>query len=84
MSKYIIENLVRLMKVAEELEDLKTGKEKKEYVLDQLKIIMNFDKLIESLIIEFIDLLIEVDKHNITFNKDLKPIKCFDYLKNLC
>ena len=84
MSRYIINNLVRLMKVAEGLEELKTGKAKKQYVLDQLKIIMNFDPLIESLIIEFIDLLIEVDKHNIKFNKDLKPIKCFDYLKNLC
>ena len=84
MSKYIIMNLIRLMQQVEELEDLKTGKEKKEYVLDQLKIIMNFDELIENLIIEFIDVLIEVDKHNIKFNKDLKPIKCFDYLKNLC
>ena len=84
MSKYIISNLIRLMKVAEELEDLKTGKEKKEYVLDQLKIIMQLEPNIEYLIIEFIDLLIQVDKHTITFNKDIKPIKCFDYLKNLC
>ena len=45
---------------------------------------MKFDSLIESLIIEFIDVLIQVDKHNITFNKNIKPIKCFDYLKNLC
>jgi len=84
MSKYIIMNLIRLMQQVEELEDLKTGKEKKEYVLDQLKIIMQLEPNIEYLIIEFIDLLIEVDKHNIKFNKDLKPIKCFDYLKNLC
>ena len=84
MSKYIIDNLIRLMNVAEDLNELKTGKEKKQYVLDQLKIIMNFDELIEILIIEFIDVLIEVDKNNITFNKDIKPIKCFDYLKNLC
>jgi len=84
MSKYIIENLVRLMIQVEQLEELKTGKEKKQYVLDQLKIIMQLDPHIEYLIIEFIDLLIQVDKHNITFNKDIKPIKCFDYLKNLC
>lgn len=84
MSKYIINNLIRLMLQVEDLNELKTGKEKKQYVLDQLKIIMNFDPLIESLIIEFIDVLIQVDKHNITFNKDIKPIKCFDYLKNLC
>ena len=84
MSKYIIDNLVRLMKVAEGLEELKTGKAKKQYVLDQLKIIMQLDELIEILIIEFIDVLIEVDKHKITFNKDMKPIKCFDYLKKLC
>lgn len=84
MSKYIISNLIRLMIQVEDLNELKTGKEKKQYVLDQLKIIMKFDSLIESLIIEFIDVLIQVDKHNITFNKNIKPIKCFDYLKNLC
>jgi len=84
MSRYIINNLVRLMKVAEGLEELKTGKEKKQYVLDQLKIIMQLDELIELLIIEFIDVLIEVDKNKITINKNLKPIKCFDYLKKLC
>jgi len=43
MSKYIIENLVRLMIQVEQLEELKTGKEKKQYVLDQLKIIMQLD-----------------------------------------
>jgi hypothetical protein len=43
------------MTIAEELEDLKTGKEKKKYVMDELQIIMVLDPLVEGLILEFID-----------------------------
>lgn len=84
MSGYIIENLIRLMTIAEELEDLKTGKEKKKYVMSELQLLMALDPLTESLILGFIDVIIQVDKHNIQINKNIKPIKCFDYLKNLC
>ena len=84
MSSYIISNLIRLMKNAEEFHDLKTGQEKKDYVMTELKDIIELPENIEYLIMEFIDVLIQVDKHNITFNKNIKPVKCFDYLKNLC
>lgn len=83
MTNYIIENLIRLMTIAEELEDLKTGKEKKKYVMDELQIIMVLDPLIEGLILEFIDVLIEVDKHKITFNKDIKK-GCLSFIKKIC
>lgn len=83
MTNYIIENLIRLMTIAEELEDLKTGKEKKKYVMDELQIIMVLDPLVEGLILEFIDVLIEVDKHKITFNKDIKK-GCFKFMKKIC
>ena len=83
MTNYIIENLIRLMTIAEELEDLKTGKEKKKYVMDELKIIIVFDPLVEGLILEFIDVLIEVDKHKITFNKDIKK-GCLSFIKKIC
>ena len=83
MTNYIIENLVRLMTIAEELDELKTGKEKKKYVMDELKIIMVLDPLIEGLILEFIDVLIEVDKHKITFNKDIKK-GCLNFIKKIC
>ena len=83
MTSYIIENLVRLMTIAEELDELKTGKEKKKYVMDELKIIMVLDPLIEGLILEFIDVLIEVDKHKITFNKDIKK-GCLNFIKKIC
>lgn len=84
MSKYIINNLIRLMTKAEELNELKTGIDKKVYVMNQLKIIMQLDPMIENLILEFVDVLIEVDKHKITFNKDIKPIKCFEFMKKIC
>ena len=83
MTSYIIENLVRLMTIAEELDELKTGKAKKKYVMDELQIIMVLDPLIEGLILEFIDVLIEVDKHKIRFNKDIKK-GCFKFIKNIC
>jgi len=83
MTNYIIENLVRLMTIAEELDELKTGKAKKKYVMDELQIIMVLDPLIEGLILEFIDVLIEVDKHKITFNKDIKK-GCLSFIKKIC
>ncbi len=83
MTSYIIENLVRLMTIAEEMEELKTGKAKKKYVMDELQILMALDPLIEGLILEFIDVLIEVDKHKITFNKDIKK-GCLSFIKNIC
>ena len=72
------------MRKAEELNELKTGIDKKVYVMNQLKIIMQLDPMIENLILEFVDVLIEVDKHKITFNKDIKPIKCFEFMKKIC
>jgi len=83
MSKYIINNLIRLMRKAEELDELKTGIDKKVYVMNQLKIIMQLDPMIENLILEFVDVLIEVDKHKITFNKDIKK-GCFEFIKKIC
>jgi hypothetical protein len=83
MSRYIINNLIRLMENAEELSDLKTGKAKKKYVMDELQILMVIDPLIEGLILEFIDVLIEVDKNNITFNKDIKK-GCLSFIKKIC
>lgn len=83
MSRYIINNLIRLMENAEELSDLKTGKAKKKYVMDELQILMVLDPLIEGLILEFIDVLIEVDKNNITFNKDIKK-GCLSFIKKIC
>ena len=83
MSRYIINNLIRLMENAEELSELKTGKAKKKYVMDELQILMVLDPLIENLILEFIDVLIEVDKHKITFNKDIRN-GCFEFIKKIC
>lgn len=79
MASYIIENLIRLMKIAEQLEDLKTGKSKKQYVLNELKNVINLEPHIEYLIMEFIDLLIEVDKNKITINKKIKK-GCYDFI----
>ena len=83
MSGYIIENLVRLMIIAEELDELKTGKAKKKYVMSEVQLLMALDPLTESLILGFIDVLIEVDKHKITFNKDIKK-GCLNFIKKIC
>ena len=49
-----------------------TGKEKKEWVLTKLREVMNLPDAVEDLIVELIDLLIDVDKHRIVINPNVK------------
>ena len=83
MTKYIVDNLIRLMKVAEELEDLKTGKAKKEFVMSELRNVIELPAHVEYLIMEVIDILIDVDKGNITINKKVKK-GCYDFINKIC
>jgi hypothetical protein len=83
MTKYIIDNLIRLMENAEVLSDLKSGHAKKEYVMNELRNIIDLPPHVEYLIMEVIDILIEVDKGNIRFNRQVK-IGCYDFIKNIC
>ncbi|MHA2040039.1 MAG: hypothetical protein ACW98X_26820 [Promethearchaeota archaeon] len=83
MTKYIIDNLIKLMENAEVLSDLKSGQAKKEYVMNELRNIIDLPAHVEYLIMEVIDILIEVDKGNIRFNKKVKN-GCLKYIKNIC
>ena len=83
MTKYIIDNLIRLMENAEVLSDLKSGQAKKEYVMNELRNVIDLPAHVEYLIMEVIDILIEVDKGNIRFNRQVKN-GCLKYIKNIC
>jgi len=83
MTKYIIDNLIRLMENAEVLSDLKSGQAKKEYVMNELRNIIDLPAHVEYLIMEVIDIIIEVDKGNIRFNKSIKK-SCLSFVKNIC
>ena len=63
--------LVDLMKQAGEMKG-KTGQQKKNWVLTKLREVMNLPDAVEDLIIELIDVLIDVDKHRIVINPNVK------------
>lgn len=73
--------LVDLMKQAGDRKNT-TGKQKKEWVINKMKEVLNLPDVVEELIAELIDLLIDVDKHRIVINPAVK--KQFVSLGKLC
>ena len=67
----VLEVLVRAMKKMGEMEGL-TGDQKKCLVLQTLEYELDLPEPLESLIIALIDILIEVENGNLTFNKKIK------------
>jgi hypothetical protein len=65
------ETLKMLMLTAGSHSDM-TGTQKKEWVLNRLKEMMDFDDALEELIIGIIDLIIDVEKKRIIINPVLK------------
>lgn len=60
--------MINLMKRASEMKKL-NGKEKKEFVINELKRIIPFDNVIEDMIIVLIDMLIQVENGELVINK---------------
>jgi altronate dehydratase len=75
----IVSELVSLMVKANLELPLAKGKEKKVWVLKQLADIITLDNSIESLIIAFVDIIIDVENGKLVINKQVKnnSFNCF-------
>ncbi|MHA2039831.1 MAG: hypothetical protein ACW98X_25730 [Promethearchaeota archaeon] len=73
--------LVDLMKQVGENKNT-TGKQKKEWVINKMKEVLNLPDVVEELIAELIDLLVDVDGHKIVINPKVK--KHFINITSLC
>jgi len=76
--KKILNIVIDLMIDAHKKDNLITGEQKKKYVLDAVRSILQYPDDIEDIIIDFIDIIIDVEKGKITINKDIKTFfNCF-------
>jgi len=75
-AKLLIDNTVRFMAIAEDMHtagQLLNGKEKKDFVMKELKKALKWDdSVIDEIIILLIDTLIEVDNGKLKFNHKVK------------
>jgi len=82
-AKLLINSLIKLMITAEQEQkkgNLINGNHKKQYVMDQMRKILNWeDSIIDEILLLVIDALIEVDKGKLKFNKKVKKslLCCF-------
>lgn len=84
MSAYLLVTL-DLMKKAGAMKEL-SGKDKKEYVLDELRKAIELPKDIEDLLISVIDALIDVEKGKLVLNPVVEKgcTSCMGFLKKKC
>ena len=84
MSVYLLATL-DLMKKAGEMKDL-SGKDKKAYVLDELRKALELPEDIENLIVAVIDALIDVEKGRLVINPVVEKgcTGCIGFLKKSC
>lgn len=77
--KDILSKVIDLMIVATQNKNLTSGEQKKKYVLDAVRSFLEMPEDIEDLIIEFIDIIIKVDKGKLTINQTIKKnfLCCF-------
>jgi len=73
------------MKKAGQNKDL-SGKDKKAFVLDELRKALELPEDIEDLIISLIDILIDVENGKLVINAKVKDgcMGCYGFLKNKC
>jgi hypothetical protein len=81
MKKYngMLLDLIQLMRDAEQFKNM-SGADKKAHVIRQLQRSITLDNTIEELILDFIDIIILVDKNEITINPYIKH----SFLNSLC
>ena len=76
--KKILNIVIDLMIEAHKKDNLNTGEQKKKFVLDAVRSLLDYPEQVEDLIIDFIDIIIDVEKGKITINKDIKTFfNCF-------
>ena len=81
----VLNTVIEMMKMANEMKELKTGYQKKKYVIDTVRSILHLPDEVEDIIIEFIDIVIDVEKGRIKINDIAKKIfifPCFICHKN--
>lgn len=81
----VLNTVIEMMKMANEMKELKTGYQKKKYVIDTVRSILHLPDEVEDIIIEFIDIVIDVEKGRIKINDTAKKIfifPCFICHKN--
>lgn len=81
----VLNTVIEIMKKANELKELQTGYQKKKYVMETVRNILNLPDEVEDIIIEFIDIVIDVEKGKIKINEKVKRLfifPCFICQKN--
>lgn len=75
----ILQKVIELMIEAEKIKKLTSGEQKKKFVLDAIRSILEYPEPVEDLIIEFIDIIIQVEKGKITINPVIKKsiLSCY-------
>jgi hypothetical protein len=63
--------LINLMRRASKMKRL-SGRQKKDFVLIELRRIIPYDNVVEELLIDIVDLLIQVENGKIVINKKMK------------
>jgi hypothetical protein len=74
--------LINLMRRASKIKEL-SGKEKKKFVLNELRRIIPYDNAVEELLIDIVDLLIQVENGDIVINKKVKK-SCMSMFRGCC
>ncbi len=84
MSAYLTV-LLDLMKKAGAMKEL-SGKDKKAFVLDEIRKQLELPNDIEELIISLIDILIQVENGQLVINEKVKDgcLGCYGFLKKKC
>jgi hypothetical protein len=81
--EFLMLQLVKFMELAETIKSGKTGKEKKEWVIERINELLNgASDDVKELVPFIIDILIKVDKHEITINPVVKS-SCLKFMKCL-
>lgn len=81
----VLNTVIEIMKKANEIKELQTGYQKKKYVMETVRNILNLPDEVEDIIIEFIDIVIDVEKGKIKINEKVKRLfifPCFICQKN--
>lgn len=74
--------LINLMRRASKMKRL-SGRQKKDFVLTELRRIIPYDNVVEELLIDIVDLLIQVENGKIVINKKMKK-SCMSMFKGCC
>jgi hypothetical protein len=81
--EFLMLQLVKFMELAETIKSGKTGKEKKEWVIERInEMLVGASEDVKELVPFIIDILIKVDKHEITINPVVKS-SCLKFMKCL-